>query len=268
MAPWKMYEEGWTPAGRRARFIIYLPGGWLLVQVAFLWNEDQTVVTWGGYETVPTLYHDPPTELYAEEVQVLRAEIAELTKERDAVREEIQADRLEHQHLLANASKIEPLRLINEVLEGVVTCWAIHVNGTWTIKSPQDAVRDTGGKVNHIPIVTLYTNPHKLESFRFVFDGLPGTSAAYPFRCLGDARDYIRERICDRLAQFTAQPSMVPELRRLVESAREFGVDVSSTLTTFMQSQEAERLQDTIAAKVRELDAAREELRKLTGSTS
>lgn len=89
---WKMYEEGWTPAGRRARYITCLPprDGRLLVQVAFLWNEDQTVVTWGGYETVQTLYHDPPTELYAEEVQALRAEIAELTKQRTALREEIQ----------------------------------------------------------------------------------------------------------------------------------------------------------------------------------
>lgn len=250
----------YTAEGRAARVLTTLTDGRKVIELAY--DDDGEIAFSGDLAIVPRVFDNPPTEVLHKAVADLEAREKQLRESINALRTECFDAERAHKERIAKLKQYEPLKFIEEFLDGKLTHYVIvhrYHEGCIRISTPAEEI-DTEDRWNKKQkLLVLFGNPRDYSLNWYLSD----ESRAYPFTSLEGARAKAAELLA---AAFKSVKGNACRADWVIESARALDMPVPDEVLQVAREYRQKSAQQSVDDARKKLAEAEKALAAMQGA--
>lgn len=237
MNDFKAGQTVYTLHGEECEYVASAGGKHVVVKI----YENDDGHTWGSDDAiVDAVFASPPTQKLHAEVGDLEAKTNGLRDQINALRNELSVAEREHKARMAELTRLEPLKHLQDVLDGLITHFVVYpemYGGGWygklEIQSSEDAIsctNDYGRRTGELKLLSLFGDSKGNLAWRrnYYSDGSSSSwHVCEPFPSKEQAIARARELLQSR---FEAKDTQDHHLKDLIENCDRYGFDVPDSV--------------------------------------
>lgn len=249
----------YTAEGRAARVLTTLTDGRKVIELAY--DDDGEIGFTGELAIVPRVFDNPPTEVLHKAVADLEAREKKLRESINALQTECLDAERAHKERIAKLKQYEPLKFIEEFLDGKLTHYVIvhrYNEEIIRISTPAEEIDTENRWDKKQKLLSLFGTPSSRDLSWWL-----ESERVYPFTSLEAAQAKAAALLAEVFKLVRAQPYRA---ERVIESARAMNMPVPDDILQIVQEQRRKAAQSSVEEARKKLAEAEKALAAAQGA--
>lgn len=250
----------YTADGRAVRVITALPDGRLVVELAVEHGDDDELYFTGQTEIVGRVFDNPPVEAQHKEIAHLESMVTQLRNKLSTLQGEVSKAEHAHKERLAKLKQYEPLKFIEDFLDGKLTHYVIvgrYNSEIIRLSTPAEEIDTESRWEKKQKLLSLFGTPSTREIGWWL-----DQEQVFPFTSLEAARAKAAELLTKAFDLARTHPF---NAERVVQSAKAINMPVPDDILQLVREQREKSAQTAVEKARKELANAEQVLTIVQG---